>query len=259
MSPYPNWLVPGDNTWQLVAATLVGLMSIPGIAVLYGGIVQKKWAVNTMLMAFTGFSLVLIVWVLWVFKMGFGHPLNLGPGILGSFVGQPGTLLGAGTQGQADIPLLDGLMPTFHFPTTTLAYFQFVFAGITPLLFLGSVVGRISFKVWLIFVPLWSTLAYSVNAFMLWGGGFWAQRGALDYSGGYVIHLAAGTSGFVAAAVIGPRLARDRARAVPNNLPMAAAGAGILWLGWNGFNGGDPYFAGTDHSASRPSSARSTA
>src|SRR5207248_663699 len=72
------------------------------------------------------------------------------------------------------------------------------------------------------------------------------QRGALDYSGGYVIHLAAGTSGFVAAAVIGPRLARDRARAVPNNLPMAAVGAGILWLGWNGFNGGDPYFAGSD-------------
>jgi Amt family ammonium transporter len=125
-----------------------------------------------------------------------------------------------------------------------------VFAGITPLLFLGSVIGRINFKVWLIFVPLWSTLAYSVNAFLLWGGGWWAAapRGALDYSGGYVIHLAAGTSGFVAAAVIGPRLARDRARAVPNNLPMAAVGAGILWLGWNGFNGGDPYFAGADAS-----------
>ena len=107
---------------------------------------------------------------------------------------------------------------------------------------------RHSFKVWLIFVPLWSTLAYSVNAFLLWGGGWWSQRGALDYSGGYVIHLAAGTSGFVAAAVIGPRLAPDRPRAIPNNLPMAAAGAGILWLGWNGFNGGDPYFAGADAS-----------
>jgi ammonium transporter, Amt family len=248
MSPYPNWLNAGDNAWQLVAATLVGLMSIPGIAVLYGGIVQKKWAVNTMLMAFTGFSLVLLVWVLWVFKMGFGNPLKLGPGILASFVGQPGNLLGHATQNQAIIPLLASGMPTFRFPQSTLAYFQFVFAGITPLLFLGSVIGRINFKVWLIFVPLWSTLAYSVNAFLLWGGGWWAQKGALDYSGGYVIHLAAGTSGFVAAAVIGPRLARDRARAVPNNLPMAAVGAGILWLGWNGFNGGDPYFAGADAS-----------
>ena len=248
MSPYPNWLNAGDNAWQLVAATLVGLMSIPGIAVLYAGIVQKKWAVNTMLMAFTGFSLVLVVWVLWVFKMGFGNPLKLGPGILGAFIGQPGTLLGHATQDQAIIPLLASGMPTFRFPESTLAYFQFVFAGITPLLFLGSVIGRINFKVWLIFVPLWSTLAYAVNAFLLWGGGWWAQQGALDYSGGYVIHLAAGTSGFVAAAVIGPRLNRDRARAVPNNLPMAAVGAGILWLGWNGFNGGDPYFAGADAS-----------
>jgi Amt family ammonium transporter len=225
-------------------------MSIPGIAVLYGGIVQKKWAVNTMLMAFSGFSLVLLVWVLWEFDMSFGRPLHLGPGILGNFVGIPGTLLGSGTQAQAHIPLLDGGMPDFRFSQSSLAYFQFVFAAITPLLFLGSVIGRISFKVWLIFVPLWSTLAYSVNAFLLWGGGWWAQapRGALDYSGGYVIHLAAGTSGFVAAAVIGPRLARDRARAVPNNLPLAAVGAGILWLGWNGFNGGDPYFAGADAS-----------
>jgi Amt family ammonium transporter len=250
MLPYPDWLNPGDNAWQLVAATLVGLMSIPGIAVLYGGIVQKKWAVNTMLMAFTGFSLVLVVWVLWGFKMGFGQPVTLFKGIpvLRAFVGIPHTILSTNNQQIAMIPLLDGTMPSFRFSETTLAYFQFVFAAITPLLFLGSVVGRISFKVWLIFVPLWSTLAYSVNAFLLWGGGWWAQAGALDYSGGYVIHLAAGTTGFVAAAVIGPRLARDREHAVPNNLPLAAVGAGILWLGWNGFNGGDPYFSGADAS-----------
>jgi ammonium transporter, Amt family len=250
MLPYPDWLNPGDNAWQLVAATLVGLMSIPGIAVLYAGIVQKKWAVNTMLMAFTGFSLVLVVWVLWGFKMGFGEPLKLGPGILQSAVGKPRTILSSNNQQIAYIPLLDGAMPSFRFSETTLAYFQFVFAAITPLLFLGSVIGRMSFKVWLIFVPLWSTFAYSVNAFLLWGGGWWAQapHAALDFSGGYVIHLAAGTSGFVAAAVIGPRLARDRERALPNNLPMAAVGAGVLWLGWNGFNGGDPYFSGADAS-----------
>ena len=248
MLPYHDWLNPGDNAWQLVAATLVGLMSIPGIAVLYGAIVQRKWAVNTMLMAFTGFSLVLVVWVLWGFKMGFGEPLKLGPGMLRAAVGIPRTILSSNNQEIAYIPLLKDTMPSFRFSETSLAYFQFVFAAITPLLFLGSVVGRMSFKVWLIFVPLWSTLAYSVNAFLLWGGGWWSQAGALDYSGGYVIHLAAGTSGFVAAAVIGPRLARDRERAVPNNLPMAAVGAGILWLGWNGFNGGDMYFAGANAS-----------
>ncbi len=124
-----------------------------------------------------------------------------------------------------------------------------MFAAITPILFIGSVLGRISFKVWMVFVPLWITFAYCVNAFLVWGGGYWAGKGALDFSGGYVIHLAAGTSGFVAAAVIGPRLKRDRERAIPNNLLFVAVGAGILWLGWNGFNGGDPYFAGADAAA----------
>ena len=244
MDPYASWLSSGDNAWQMTAATLVGLMSIPALAVLYGGIVQRKWAVNTMMMVFSAFCLTLIVWVLWAFKMGFGTPW------ISSFVGRPDTVVGSGgEQAQASIPLLNGLMPKFRFPEGSLVYFQFVFAAITPILFIGSVIGRIKFKVWLIFVPLWITFAYAVNAFMLWGGGFWAQKGALDFSGGYVIHLAAGVSGFVAAAVVGPRLAKDRAKAVPNNLLFVAVGAGILWLGWNGFNGGDPYFAGADATA----------
>ncbi|HWG61804.1 MAG TPA: ammonium transporter [Streptosporangiaceae bacterium] len=246
MVPYPSWLNAGDSSWQLTAATLVGLMSLPGLAVLYGGLVQRKWAVNTMIMAFSGFALVLIVWVLWVFKMGFGSPW------ISSFVGRPGPVVGpSAEQAQANIPLVSGvgLMPHFRFAKSALVYFQFVFAAITPLLFLGSVVGRINFKVWIIFVPLWSTFAYAVNAFLLWGGGFWAQKGALDFSGGYVIHLAAGVSGFVAAAVIGPRLKRDREHGAPNNLLLVSVGAGILWLGWNGFNGGDPYFAGADAAA----------
>ena len=244
MNPYAAWLNSGDNAWQMTAATLVGLMSIPALAVLYGGLVQRKWAVNTMLMVFSTFCLVLIVWVLWAFRMGFGEPW------IGTFLGKPQTVVGASAeQAQANIPSLNGLMPKFRFPQGSLVYFQFVFAAITPILFIGSVIGRISFKVWLIFVPLWITFAYSVNAFLLWGGGWWAAHGALDFSGGYVIHLAAGVSGFVAAAVVGPRLKRDREHGVPNNLLFVAVGAGILWLGWNGFNGGDPYFAGADATA----------
>ena len=241
MNPYPSWLSSGDNSWQMTAATLVGLMSIPALAVLYGGLVQKKWAMNTVIMVFATFGLTLITWVLWAFKMGFGTPL------ISTFVGDPRTVLGAAAeQGQANIPLLDGLMPSFRFPESSLVYFQFVFAAITPILFIGSVLGRISLKAWMIFVPLWITFAYAVNAFLLWGGGYWAGKGALDFSGGYVIHLAAGVSGFTAAWVIGPRLKRDRERAIPNNLLFVAVGAGILWLGWNGFNGGDPYFASQD-------------
>jgi Amt family ammonium transporter len=242
--PYAHWLSSGDNAWQMTAATLVGLMSIPALAVLYGGIVQRKWAVNTMLMVFSAFCLTLIVWVLWAFKMGFGTPW------ISTFVGVPGDVVGAaGEQAQASIPLLKGLGPNFRFPQGSLVYFQFVFAAITPILFIGSVIGRIKFKVWLVFVPLWITFAYAVNAFLLWGGGYWAGKGALDFSGGYVIHLAAGVSGFVAAAMVGPRLQKDRQLGRPNNLLFIAVGAGILWLGWNGFNGGDPYFAGADATA----------
>ncbi|HEX4519466.1 MAG TPA: ammonium transporter [Gaiellaceae bacterium] len=254
--PYPTWLNPGDNAWQLTAATLVGLMSVPGLVVLYGGVMQKRWSVNSMMLAFLAFAAVLIVWVLWGFDMAFGHPwhgISDGSGgfihgFLGNFIGQPGAVLNhAQEQGQANIPLVGG--PPWHFPQSTLVYFQFVFAAITPLLMLGSVLGRINIKAWIVFVPLWISGVYVVNAFLIWGGGWFAHKGALDFSGGYVIHLAAGVAGFVAAWVIGPRLARDREIDAPNNLLMVATGAGLLWLGWNGFNGGDPYYAGADASS----------
>lgn len=258
----PPWLNTGDNAWQLTAATFVALMSVPGLAVLFAGLVQKKWVVNTMLMTFAGFAAILIVWVLWAYNMGFGYALfhsgvswdyskhNVMANFFANFVGKPATTLSAASeQARASIPQVDAGMPPFGLPQASVVYFQFVFAAITPLLFLGSVLGRIKFKVWVVFVPLWTTFAYAVNAFLLWGGGFWAHQGAGDFSGGYVIHLAAGTSGFVAAAMIGPRLKRDRDRAIPHSLPLVAIGAGIVWLGWNGFNGGDPYFASADAAA----------
>jgi Amt family ammonium transporter len=253
---YPSWLNAGDNAWQMTAATFVGLMSLPGLAVLYGGVMQKRWSVNSMMLTFVAFCLVLVAWCLWAFKMGFGSPIaHSGGGIfgtkgfLGTGWGEPGAVLGhAAEEGQALIPSIT-TGPPFHFPESSLVYFQFVFAAITPILMLGSVLGRISFKAWIPFVLLWITFVYTVNAFLIWGGGYFAAHGALDYSGGYVIHLAAGISGFVAAAVIGPRLQRDREVDAPNNLLMVAAGAGLLWLGWNGFNGGDSYYAGANASA----------
>ncbi len=263
-SPYPSWLNPADNTWQITAATFVGLMSLPGLAVLYASLVPKKWAVNVLAMMFAGFSLVLVAWFLWEYKLGFGAT-SFGGGVKDgvqtqlsgvggwthfwdNFLGKPGGITDSiGEQGQA-VSAANTIIP-FHFPTSTLAYFQFVFAAITPLLFMGSVLGRIKFSAWCLLVPLWSTCVYCVDAFLLWGGGYFAQEGALDFSGGYVIHMSAGVSGFVAAWVLGPRLLRDRQHALPNNLVMAAVGAGILWLGWNGFNGGDPYYAGASAAA----------
>src|SRR5947208_2192175 len=206
-----------------------------------------------MMLTFGTFAIVLIVWVLYAFKMGFGHPLQIfshGSGFFGTFVGKPGTILGhAGEQGRASVPLLSGGMPALKFPMSSLAYFQFVFAAIAPILALGSVLGRVNLKAWIPFCALWITFVYTVDAFLIWGGGFFAHHGAIDYSGGYVIHLSAGVTGFVAAAVIGPRLQRDREVDAPNNVAMVAVGAGLLWLGWNGFNGGAPYASNMSASA----------
>ena len=243
----PKFVNAGDTAWQLTAATFVGLQSVPGLAILYGGLVKKKWALNSAVMVFYAFSIVLMVWMLWGFNMAFGQTA---PGILTNWVGIPTPALGAVSEtGQAVIPLAASAMPALHFPGAAMIYFQFVFAAITPILIAGSVFARMNFKAWMLFVPIWSSIVYSVGAFWIWGGGWLSQLGAVDYSGGYVIHLAAGVSGFTAAAVVGPRRVEDRKDFEPNNLIMACAGAGLLWLGWNGFNGGDPYYANPDAGA----------
>src|SRR5271167_4071736 len=239
----PQWLDTGDNAWQLAAATFVGLQSIPGLTVLYGGIVKKKWAINSAFMSMYAFASVLVVWVLFDYNMAFGPQWF-------PFVGKP--LLATSaifTTGQAVIPAAAAGMPPLAFPMATLVFFQFVFAAITVIILAGSVLGRMSFRAWVLFCPIWMTFVYTVGAFSIWGGGWLASMGVADFSGGYVIHLAAGTSGFVAAAMVGPRLQQDREHFPPNSLLITLVGAGILWLGWNGFNGGDPYFANADAGA----------
>jgi ammonium transporter, Amt family len=241
--PSPKWLDTGDNAWQLAAATFVGLQSIPGLVVLYGGIVKKKWAINSAFMAMYAFASVLVVWVLFDYNMAFGPQWF-------PFVGIPFPGVSAAfTTGQATIPAAASGMPAMAFPMATLMYFQFVFAAITVIILAGSVLGRMNFTAWMIFCPVWMTLSYTIGAFSLWGGGWLASMGVADFSGGYVIHLAAGTAGFTAAAVIGPRIEQDRRQFPPNSLLVTLVGAGILWIGWNGFNGGDPYFANADAGA----------
>src|ERR1700724_3144979 len=235
--PSPAWLNTGNNAWQLAAATFVGLQSIPGLAVLYGGIVKKKWAINSAFMCFYAFASVLIVWILFDYNMAFG-PQRF------PFIGQPFLATGAAfTPGQAIIPAAAAGMPPLTFPMATLIFFQFVFAAITVIILAGSVLGRMNFTAWVIFCPVWMTLVYTVGAFSLWGGGWLSQLGVQEFSGGYVIHLAAGTSGFVAAAVVGPRLLADRENFPPNSLLVTLIGAGILWLGLDGFNRGGPFFS----------------
>src|SRR6202163_4174743 len=246
--PSPKWLDTGDNAWQLAAATFVGLQSIPGLVVLYGGIVKKKWAINSAFMAMYAFASVLVVWVLFDYNMAFGHAWLSIAGQ--TFLGMPQLATSAAfLTGQATIPAAASGMPPLAFPMATLVWFQFVFAAITVIILAGSVLGRMSFTAWMIFCPVWMTVCYTVGAFSLWGGGFLAGWGVADFSGGYVIHLAAATSGFVAAWLVGPRLQADRDNFPPNSILVALIGAGMLWLGWNGFNGGDPYFANADAGA----------
>jgi ammonium transporter, Amt family len=241
--PSPKWLDTGNNAWQLAAATFVGLQSIPGLMVLYGGVVKKKWAINSAFMSLYAFASVLVVWILFDYNMAFGPQWF-------PFLGKPMLAMSAAfTTGQASIPAAAAGMPALTFPMATLVFFQFVFAAITVIILGGSVLGRMSFKAWVIFCPVWMTLVYTVGAFSLWGGGWLAGLGVADFSGGYVIHLAAAVSGFVAAAMVGPRLQQDREHFPPNSLLITLVGAGILWLGWNGFNGGDPYFANADAGA----------
>jgi Amt family ammonium transporter len=237
MSTNPPWLDTGDNAWQLTAASLVALQSVPGLVILYAGMVKHKWAINSAFMAFYAFAAVLISWVVWAYKAAFGVQML-------PFVGYPGPAVTIDYEiGQALLPT-SGAAP--NFPMATMVYFQFVFAAITLIILAGALLGRMNFLAWMLFVPLWLTFSYTVGAFSLWGGGFLAVMGVIDYSGGYVIHLSSGTAGFVAAYWVGPRLAEDREDNRPNNVLLVMVGAGILWIGWNGFNGGDPYAANAD-------------
>jgi Amt family ammonium transporter len=249
-----SWLDTGDNAWQLTAATFVGIQSVPGLALLYGGAVKKKWAVNSAFMVFYAFSAVLVVWVFWAYNMSFGKPWLQWPGGLGifsgAFLGHANPVTSAYNETrEATIPSAAGGLPALGYGMATMVYFQFVFAAITPIILLGAILGRVSFKAWMIFVPLWTTFVYSIGAYSLWGGGWLGSMGVVDYSGGFVIHLSSAASGFTAAAVIGPRVPRDRENFPPNNMLITLAGAGLLWLGWSGFNGGDPYCANADAGA----------
>lgn len=241
----PEWLNKGDNAWQMTASTLVGLQSMPGLVILYASIVKKKWAVNSAFMALYAFAAVLICWVLVCYRMAFGDKLLPFWGKGAPSLGQK-FLIGRAAVPESKHSETPKIEP--FYPMASLVYFQFTFAAITMILLAGSVLGRMNIRAWMAFVPLWLIFSYTVGAFSLWGGGFLFHWGVIDYSGGYVIHLSSGIAGFTAAYWVGPRLKSDRERFPPNNLLLMLAGAGLLWMGWSGFNGGAPYAANIDAS-----------
>jgi ammonium transporter, Amt family len=208
-----------DTAWMLVATGLVLLMT-PALGFFYGGLVRGKNALNTMMMSFVSLGFVGVAWAL------VGYTIAFAPGApwLGGM--RHAMLRGVGLEAQGSIPHL-----------LFMAY-QGSFAIITAALASGAIVERMRFTAYLAFITLWSLVVYAPVAHWVWGGGFLATFGALDFAGGTVVHVNAATAALVAAALIGPRKDYARQAILPHNVPFTLLGAGLLWFGWFGFNGG---------------------
>ena len=212
----------GDTAWMIVATALVMLMSIPGLALFYGGLSKTKDTLNTMAMTFVTFCIVSLLWVLYGYTFSFGDDIRVIIGGASKFL-----LKGVGPNSISD---LARTIPEYVF----IAY-QLTFAAITVALASGAYIERMKFSAWIIFSVLWMTVVYLPVAHWVWGGGFLAKLGALDFAGGTVVHVNAGIAALVGALVLGKR----RVKAIiPGNLPLVVIGAGLLWFGWFGFNAG---------------------
>ena len=219
----------GDTAWMLISTALVILMTIPGVALFYGGLIRKENVLNTMLLSFVTFAIVSILWFV------YGYDLTFGADIWGII----GTVANPLFNGVLESKSLATLAPTI--PTGLYAIFQMTFAAITVALISGAVVERMKFSAWLAFVPIWLTLVYVPVAHWMWGGGFLAQMGALDFAGGIVVHLTSGIAALALVLVLG---ARKDLRLLPHHLGYSVMGAGLLWFGWFGFNAGSALSAG---------------
>ncbi|HET7027774.1 MAG TPA: ammonium transporter [Candidatus Limnocylindrales bacterium] len=216
----------GDTAWLLVATALVMVM-LPGLALFYGGLVRRKNALSTMGYSFFGLAIVSVVWVLWGYSLAFA-PDATGRGLLGGL-----DFLGfAGVTGDVD-PRYATAVPHVLFAT-----FQLMFAAITPALITGAFAERKRFGAFVLFTILWSTFVYSPLAHWVWAPDGWLRSlGAIDFAGGTVVHVSSGVSALVAAVLIGPRVVSSDSTA-PHDPRLTLLGAGLLWFGWFGFNGG---------------------
>jgi ammonium transporter, Amt family len=221
-APAPNKLDSGDTAWMIVATALVMLMTLPGLALFYGGMSKGKNVLNTLAMSLITYAIVSVLWVLYGYTFAFSTDVS---GIIGA--ADKLFLSGVGPNSISD---LAKTIPEFIF-----IVYQLTFAAITVALASGSYVERMKFSAWVLFSILWLTFTYLPIAHWVWGGGFLAQLGALDFAGGTVVHINAGVAGLVGAIMLGKR--KDPTYK-PNNLPFVVIGAGLLWFGWFGFNAG---------------------
>ena len=213
----------GDTAWMLVSTALVILMTIPGLALFYGGLIRRENVLNTIFLSFVSFAIVSILWFIYGYDLTFGHDIW---GFIGT-VSNP--LFG----GVVESNSLSTYAPTI--PTGLYAVFQMTFAAITVALISGAVVERMKFSAWLAFIPVWITIVYMPIAHWMWGGGWLAQMGALDFAGGTVVHINCGMAALALVLLLGTR---KNSNLLPHHLGYSIIGAGLLWFGWFGFNVG---------------------
>jgi Amt family ammonium transporter len=221
----------GDTAWMLTSMALVLMMTIPGLALFYGGMVRKKNVLATLMQSFAITCLVTVIWVI------AGYSIAFMPG--GEFFGSLDRLFLKGMlfQKEAGKLTVSHLAPTI--PESVYMTFQMTFAIITPALICGAFADRMKFSAMLWFMGLWSILVYSPIAHMMWEpSGFWAGKGVLDFAGGTVVHINAGIAGLVCALVLGKRIGYGKEAMAPHNLTLTLVGASLLWVGWFGFNAG---------------------
>ena len=212
----------GDTAWVLISAALVFLMT-PGLAFFYGGMVRSKNVLTTIMQSFFIVALISVEWVLIGYAMTFGADIN----------GFIGALDKVGLVGVGYNVLENGTIPELAFVA-----FQCMFAVITPALITGAFAERMKFAAFALFILLWAIFIYNPMAHWVWGGGFLAELGALDFAGGLVIHILSGVSGLTLCILLGKRAGYGRTAMIPHNLPMTVLGATLLWFGWFGFNAG---------------------
>lgn len=214
----------GDTAWMMTSTMLVILMTIPGLALFYGGLARSKNMLSVLMQVFVIFSLISILWVVYGYTLAFGGE--------GTFFGGLDKLFLKGIAADT----MSGVLATI--PEFVFVAFQSTFAAITCALIVGSFAERIKFSAVLLFCVIWFTFSYIPVAHMVWGGGLLAADGALDFAGGTVVHINAGIAGLVGAYVIGKRIGYGKEAMTPHSLTLTMVGASLLWVGWFGFNAG---------------------
>jgi Amt family ammonium transporter len=228
-APAPPKIDTGDTAWMLTSSVLVLMMTIPGLALFYAGMVRKKNILATLAQSFAATALITVLWMVLGYSLAFTPAASAG---MNKYIGGVNYLL----LGPMGLNSTSSLAATI--PESVYMFFQMTFAIITPALIAGALADRMKFSAFLAFMGSWLIFVYCPIAHWVWGGGWLGAAGALDYAGGTVVHLNAGTAGLVAALMLGKRKGLGTENMAPHNLAYSVIGASLLWVGWFGFNAG---------------------